>query len=284
MNTTSYFVANEIRMKRTQFHGAFLICEGATDSRFLRRLVDTTACQIVVARDKDTALGAISLLDDGGVNGCLAIVDADFDRLLGGSYQSRNVIATPVHDMDVLLFNSRALDKILDEYGSSAKLQAFAPDIPGAVRSTVRAAAVHLGLLRYVSLIKGLNLRFEGLKVSSFAAHDSLKIDRQKLVRVIKNNSQNHALGDAYLIAEIDSVLKEGHSVEDVCVGHDLSAILAYGLRKVLGSADPRIMTAEFVETQLRVSYEQAWFPSEVLHASIREWEAKNTPFRILRE
>ena len=56
---TGHSVANAVRMKRTQFAGAFLIVEGVSDKRVYGLVIDRDACTIEIAFGRDNVLDAI---------------------------------------------------------------------------------------------------------------------------------------------------------------------------------------------------------------------------------
>ena len=279
---SAFSIANEVRMKRTQYDGAFLICEGAGDSRFIRRFIDEKNCRIIVARAKSIVLEAIEILDDSKVPGCCAIVDADFDRQLGVQYRSHNVIATNHHDLDAVLFFSPALEKILYEYGSEGKIAAFQQMAGITLREAIIQSALHIGALRFVSQRDGLALKFEGLKFSEFLDRTTGEVNRLQLVTSVKNLSQRHDFGSQDLVALCDEVLGAALPVGDMCNGHDIAETVAFLLRKAAGSAPASTMTGEFIGSQLRLSYERPWFTDGSMRLAISQWEAANGPYVIL--
>jgi Protein of unknown function (DUF4435) len=53
----------------------------------------------------------LAILEQRGFQGVLAIVDADFDRLVPPTYQSLNLLLTDAHDLETMLIQSPALEK-----------------------------------------------------------------------------------------------------------------------------------------------------------------------------
>ena len=93
-------IAAEAHMIRaTDRHRAILIVEGSTDARVYGRLVSETECRLIPATGKDKAISALELLENGGFNGVLTIVDADFWRLDGIDPNSPNLLLTDNHDL-----------------------------------------------------------------------------------------------------------------------------------------------------------------------------------------
>ena len=59
-------IANDIRMLRTSFKGAFLIVEGPVDERFYNSFIDPAACRIKPAYSKDNCIAIIEILEADG--------------------------------------------------------------------------------------------------------------------------------------------------------------------------------------------------------------------------
>ncbi len=80
----------------------------------------------------------------------LAIVDADFERL-ECLPNVPNLILTDTHDLETMLIQSPALDKVLAEIGSEEKITKFGKDI----RSVLLQAGKPIGYLRSCTILNG---------------------------------------------------------------------------------------------------------------------------------
>ncbi len=274
-------IANRIRMKRSQFHGAFLIVEGDTDSRLLRNFVVTGDCQLVGAYGKDNLFGALAILNAEQRTGVLAIADADFKRLEGQLPAMPNLHFTDTHDLETMILQSPALQKVLSEFGSELKLKTFAEMQQGTLRSVLLASGSRVGYLRWASLQQQFALKFEGVKFSKFISDETLAIDDAKLVKAVKDHSQAHYLNDADLLASMAQLHDAQHDQWQVCCGHDLVEILSAGLRKAIGTNDAKQVESERLNGALRLAYEFAYFCATSLYAAIREWEAANPRYQV---
>jgi hypothetical protein len=111
--------ANAIRLRRSTFSGTFLLVEGSSDKIFYDRVIDSAVCTIVVVAGKPSskrrAIEILEIFEKENFSGILAIVDADFDRLETVPYQNSNLLRTDTHDLETLLIQSPALDKVLAE-------------------------------------------------------------------------------------------------------------------------------------------------------------------------
>ncbi len=276
-------IANDIRMDRSQHLGAFLLVEGFTDARVYRNFVKDGDCQIVIANNKDNAIQVLGILERDRVAGILAIVDADFDRLEGRQPLSPNLHFTDTHDLETLILQSPAFEKVLAEFGSENKLAAFASSQRDDIRSALLKVGSHPGYLRWHSLRQQLNLKFESLTFSKFVDNSTLAIDAAKLVKTVKDHSNAHHLNETEIREQVRQLQDENHDLWQVCCGHDLVEILSVGLRKTLCSNDTKQVEPEIISRALRLAYEFVHFCATQLYAAIQGWEQLNQPFQVFR-
>lgn len=286
--STGITVANTVRLTRDSHKGAFLLVEEDTDARLYKRFVNIEACRVIVAHNKENAIGALLELEkQGGIEGVLAIVDADFD-ILEGTAVSQGLLYTDAHDLESMIMQSPALEKVLDEFGSEEKIRTFLGQYQKDIRTVLLDAGVVIGYLRLLSLQASLNFNFNNLNFDGFIDRVSLIIDQGQLIRVVRSRSHSpdasKLLGAVRTDEDVRVLLNDlmGSSYDSwhMCNGHDLSYILLIGLRRALGNSQK--LDVQMLETALRLAYEQAHFRSTKLYALIREWEIAHSPFMIL--
>jgi len=271
-------LANEVRLKRTQFSGAFILVEGPTDSRFYRRFIDSDRCRLVVCFEKRLALEALEVLQSDGLPGVLGLVDSDFD-ILDGRASSANVVNCDCHDLDGMLIRSPALETVLHEHASLKKWSRFEGTFGGTVRDWLLATARCLGYLRWSSIRRNWNLTFEGLHFGRFIDATDLSLDPAALCREVRNNSQAHHLDEKEL-SEAGWPGDQGHDPWQLCCGPDMVELLTIGLRRGIGTCQG--LTSELTARALRLAFSQSDFESSQLHSGLRSWEG-NTGYRVLR-
>ena len=71
-----------------------------------------------------------------------------FDILEGTVPLSQNLLFTDTHDLETMLLNSPALEKVLSEHGSETKINNFAKDIRQTLQVEPGASHVCKGLRR----------------------------------------------------------------------------------------------------------------------------------------
>lgn len=279
-------IANDIRMTRSQHRGAFVLVEGETaDLRVYDRVIDQSRCLLQPAHGKDNVLEVVAILDADGFPGALGIIDADRSRLSGAVPQSGNVLVTDGCDLESMLLNSPALDKVLEELGSRGKIRKFEAKHGRTVRDQLATLARPLGALRHISEREGLGLHFQDLSFSKFLDHD-LVLDRVKLVRTVLARTQRQSPRmESQLLEELQRIEDDPDVLSrDLSNGHDMAWILSTGLRHTLGSRKQLEVSVEILERELRLAYEKEHFRASGLCAAIRDWERRNPPYVVIGE
>lgn len=279
---TPHSVANTVRLIRTQRKQCVIITEGDTDARVLKRFIDPISCRIEIGHGKDNVLGAMEILQQAKVDGILSIVDKDC-FLVSASNSGPNVLVTDSHDLETMMFQTNAFEKVLSELGSEDKIKQHAREKGKHVLNVLLEASLPIGFLRLASQQNGLNLKFEGCDYGSFIEKDNLTIDVTKLVRNIVNKTQNHSLDQTGMLSMIEVEARRGLNPWDVACGHDLSNILALGLRKALGSCNAHSINGFSLEASLRLAYEDSYFRMTQLYRSMQEWQRRNAPYVVLK-
>ncbi len=267
---------------RTQYTGTILIVEGSTDARVYRRLVSKNECRLIPATGKDKAINALELLENGGFNGVLTIVDADFQRLDGIEQNSSNLLLTDSHDLETMILHSDALDNVLSEFGSARKIEKLGRPI----RDVLLEGGLPIGYLRWLSspAKDNLSLKFKELSFDKFVDEKTLRVSIDDLIRELKTNSGDSTLDENATKLKIMALDGEGDDPWQVCSGHDLVLILSIGFRNIFGNLRRgETVTPDQVDGMLRLAYNYSHFCLTRLHNSIKGWETANPTFRVLK-
>lgn len=272
-------IANEIRMTRSQYSGAFLIVEGRDDRLFMASFISHSTCTIEVAQGKQNVCDVIDILDEDNFDGVLGLIDADLDRIEGSQEGSQNLVMPECHDLMMMLVSSPALDRVLIEVGSRKKLETLEEDVLEALIER----ALPVGYLRLHSLREKLNLKFEGLRYSAWISRSSFEADTDELIRRVKNLSQRDDLSSHDLANAIAELHRSNYNPYEICNSTDVIEILSIGLRSVLGNGKAREVGVESLKSLLRVAYSVDHFRSSSLKKEIEKWENQNPEFQILR-
>lgn len=282
LSRSAVVIANEIRLKRSQHRGVFIVVEGRADRLFYERFLDEQRCKFVTTDGKEKLIEVLRILDTDGFTGVLGIMDVDFDRLEGVFPNSPNIVRGDCHDIEAMLIRSPALDRVLREFGSKEKIENFVIKVGTDIRSVLLTAVSPIGCLRWHSLRVNLNLRFDGLQFSRFVDEETLAVDVMRLITVVKNLSQRPSLDNNDLASVIAGMGAAKHDPWQLCNGHDLVSMLSIALRKTLGLQSAAAVEVEILERALRLAFEAVDFAASELHEAIQQWEQANTPFRVL--
>ncbi|SRR6266478_342623 len=274
-------IANELRMRRSGFTGAFMLVEGNSDERLYSAFVDASACQIKICLGRESLLAATAILDTDRFAGFLGIADADFEWIDPTIAVSQNLFFTDLHDLECVMVNSAAFERLLSQLASHKKLAEWRRSNNVNVRQHLLEAAVEIGYLLWHSQKEGVGLTLSNLEVREFIDRDSLRVDTAKLVQHAINKSSRHDLEANELASGILRRRSECMDLWQVCRGHDFVAVLGYALRYAWANQPAHEVTNERLELSLRLAYPSAEFFATDLCARIREWECRNVPFRI---
>jgi hypothetical protein len=278
--------AAEAKMVRTTFSGTIAFVEGSTDERLIEKFVDAEECYLLVAFGKENAAGAVDILISDGTKGILAIVDADHSNVTGENAASENLLVTEAYDLEMLVIQSDAFERVLSEYGSGGKIAAFLKtNQHSSLRELLVDRCIPLGMLRLMSRNTNppLNLKFEGLKLKGIVDGATLNINTRRLVASVVNNTAKPGLDPVQIEKDLEEALtKATPDRYQLCCGHDVAEVLGIGLRKALGSRVEAIACGEHIESALRLAYELRDFAKTRLYSLIRDWELRNSPYRVL--
>ena len=271
--------ANEIRLKRQNHEGCFLIVEGRDDRLFFEPFVDGDKCRIIVADGKLNVTDVVARLEAERFPGVIGVVDADFDHIECNRQSSDNLIVLETVDLEALLIRSPALDGVLAELGSKKKIEAFGKD----VREVLVATAVWIGCLRLHSHRTSLNLKLQGLKYAKCIDTKSLEIDIHALVQEVKNRSQRPDLPCQDIVEELRSTHRSLVNPWLICYGKDMVEILALVLRKTLGSNKTKDVESVVIRRYLRLAFHRSDLEESELGRDLHSWAARNSGYCILR-
>ena len=265
----------EIKMRRTQHGGSFLVVEGRDDVRFWtpRR---HHSCRLIDGRGKPNVVRGLLRLDEIHYRGVLGLVDSNHDHLFGVSLASPNLVATDAHDLECLLCRSAALDSVLAEHGDAMKIDRFEQQNGADVRSALLERGIILGRVRWAARRFEPNISLRHLRLERFVDEKTWTIDDEELIP----EAVRPAVVDAQELQDEIAQLPAADPWH-VAHGHDLIELLKIGLRRVLGNLRPSIGVEDLARL-LRQAMPDRDLRSTGLWQEIRRWEHRNDPFLVL--
>lgn len=260
-----------------------LMLEGKTDENVFQHFIDTTVCEIVICYSKVTLIDAVVKLNTNpNVDGYVAIKDADFDMIEGYS-DIPNVILTDYHDLEVMLFESPAFDKVIrtkliDENIEGTKID---PAVQS-VRSHILLVAHTLGYFRLVAERNRWGIRpdFQPIIGQHATPENRFRVTVKHIVDHLRGE---HPAVDESLFSEEELEILRNEYRLHLCRGHDLEVILQIALSKILeATLDKRIIIKDFT-LQVINSYNVEMFVKTDVYARLCDWESSNKPLVVLK-
>lgn len=277
------YIAAEVRLLRQTQKGTILIVEGNTDALVFENFIDYDKCDIEIGFGKKNVIDALDRLEDEGFPGVVALIDADFDRLLGKQYGLENIVLTDKHDLDLTIFSSSAFDKYIYEHADRDLCKKeFSGDV-SAIRERVLKASMPLAYCRFLSETLGLNLYFKNLKHEEFINEDDLSPKCNELISELINRSSK-SCSEASLKGYIASEAKKAYDPYQLANGHDVAAILGIALRKLIGNRRDVQTWASEIESGLRLAFDWEKMMRTQVFQRLRHWETENKRYRIFRD
>jgi len=273
-------IVAQIRMERQTHKGSFLLVEGSTDAKRMDKFVDQAACSLVNCYGKQNVIGAIELMQDVGLEDCLGMVDADFDRVRNHPVNNESIVYSKFHDFDLDNALTGVIDRYLIEVADEAKLA----DVGGARACVdmILKAIKPLSILRYANEIRRLRYDLTRLKMDVFFDGHSVNIDKM-IDEVSFREFEDKVYKDA-LRLRISEIVDLDFDLLQLTNGHDFIAALGLALRDRVGNRRPPQTWGSEVEMHLRFGLLTEEFASTLAHQAISNWENSSNGFKVLRQ
>jgi hypothetical protein len=184
---------------------AIVAVEGGTDKRLLAKFSVTDRCRFVIANGKVNVVGALNILDQEDIEGILGVVDNDFDSILGRRETSPNIVDSFLHDIEIVMFTSCALDHVMAERADPAR---FTFSDMEDFRRFLLERTRPLSYLRLISLRAPYDLDFDGLKFRFVSPQ--LRIDEQRLIEMLVSRTENCRISRSDLLKALQSAAEHG--------------------------------------------------------------------------
>jgi len=275
-------LAAHVRFMRQTHKGSFILVEGAWDDRVFSRFVDSDRCSIEVSFGKSNAIEALNLLEEDGFEGIVAIVDMDFDGLDGVDHQLDGLIVTDHHDLDLTILLSPALSTFLDFRADPARIKSVANGDLSVIVDLILKAGETLGHCRWLSSKHDLMLDFKNLNFE-FINQATLECDDVHATAEIISKSPAAKCNGMQLGERLRAARAQQVDLKQLVCGHDATTVLGIALRQMLATRPkPQTWRSE-IEAGLRMAFDYASFQSTNIYSSLRQWEANNDRYKILR-
>lgn len=271
----------------------FLLVEGTDDERVYSRFI-SDHCEIMVCYGKRNLKEALECLErwDRRFNRYLGIMDSDFDNLKTNQRRHRNLIPTDGHDLEVMTLKY-ALDDLLDEY-LKGKEKESVDNFKGLLKKRLFALGSKIGYLRmnlYDCEIRDTSTFkiFDFLTVRYLEKLNSkCELSPTDAINVVKDNYpkfDESQIPIRKLKKELKKLRKE--NADNLCHGKDMIEILYVIFPKLTEKyfgKEIGLPNRGYFKKQLFETFDQPHFKKTRLYKQIKEWEANNKPYLVLKE
>jgi hypothetical protein len=258
------FIANTVIMDA--YEGYHILVEGGTDEIFYSKFLNPSFTQIQICDGKEIVVEALAIINEHGRKNAntLAIVDKDFDFLIGGAAYPGNLLYTDCHDVEMMCIKAESFEHFSNEFFAKEKVANLLEGKELTLRDYILGLAIPIAKLRIVNLQDKLSLAFKAkndkekeIDFKKFICKDKFCfLGTDSLIQTIKNyKNQAPNLDKNSISKRINELNISMHSMYDICKGHDCTRIIVIGLYKKIGSAKVSDVTEAEIERALRLSF-----------------------------
>lgn len=281
-------IANAI-MQDASFKGYYLIVEGISDYHFFKKFVNQDNCSIKQAYGHMNVIEVVEILDNRQFERKLAIIDSDFKRLDNDIPSNQSIFITDHHDIEIMIFNSPALERVLEVHYSESKFKSFQSKKGMLVKDLILSLAKPIGYLKWANKRYNLGLVFkpknpEGkqLTYSKFIDERNMNFKGEELLLKTVMDYSNNKGTEMKPLKEIEESyqlqLQEVADLYQLCNGHDITNLISLALRKAIGNKN---LDYRAIESDLILSFDTSEFDKTELYMALKNWEKKKG-FKLL--
>lgn len=267
---TAEEIVSEIHMSTHK--GFWLVVEGASDEKFFASYELRNNPRILVANGWKNVVDVvhISLIDEVTTNIC-GVIDRDYRKELGIKIISQNIIQTDYHDLEIMLFYSDSLRKVIVEFASTAKLPTTlsgAYDI-NLIQSIISTTATRMAKFRYYCQRFLPKISFKDLDFSKFCCESTLEINPAKLTAYLSARSKTPVSIEEWDKSQIFLLPQQLNDERYLNHGHDVMNIFSLSLKKKWGTKNANEAKREIIERSFRLGYSKDEFLDTKMHQDL---------------
>jgi hypothetical protein len=188
-------------------------------------------------------------LDEEPTSGIVCVADRDFDAADVQWAESTTVVFYDGADLEAMIVESNALDRVLEEWASKRKLER-AGGADG-VRKLLAERTQPLAILRAANARKNLGLPFDELPIPALVEKSQARIKEESLIGRLASARIGRNDLEELLAQEEPKCLDTGRPLRR---GKDLMALLAVMLRRMIGNLGHQQARDDFVERTMRLA------------------------------
>ncbi|ACA85149.1 DUF4435 domain-containing protein [Shewanella woodyi] len=263
-------IVTEISMSESK--NPWLVVEGDSDGVFFSTKRLHKSPNTIVALGWENVVGVISqVIEESITKAVFGFIDRDYREELGVVVDESYIVTTDFRDLEISLFESSSLHRLIVEYGSKFKLPLDSNEEVDLdeIKVKIYSIASKMGRLRYFSLKEGYNYPIKKLDFSKFIDQKTLELDESKLINQINAKSENKINSDllnTILSAKLPTTLCDA---KNICSGHDVVELLGLALKKVWGTNNSGEVAREKLESSFRIGYSNEEFSQTTMYKKL---------------
>lgn len=274
MIPTAEEIANEIKMRCASSSGPFLLVEGDSDVTFFSHHTSIGIENIMPSFGCESLLEAIVSLQDRENKKVLGIIDLDYRGIAHAHILPDNVVTTDSHDLETMMFDSPAFDKVLRQKSSQDKVRSY-PNGSQGIKGKILKLGEYIGCLRLYSHLHGRNYSFENLDYEKFIDRKKLAFLETKFVSHLRGIHPNNGSVPEDVSKESRATAKKLSILSApfrLCCGHDIMEIMAIGLKSMWGSYLGTKISGHLLEEDFMLAYSHQMFRTSQLYQKVNKW------------
>lgn len=266
----------EFRMMFTCCNQRTIAVEGETDELVLKQFIKCEQIRFTPRHSYEKVLDIVTKANESTNSFLLGVIDKDFHVISDFTNHEfgsvPNIVYTDHHDIEISLFESAALEKYLNVFGSVEKLNKI-PDVKGYIYSIAEI----LGATRLISMEDDLKLDFEGLELNSILDWRDPKINLVQFLDVVvqrttSKTKQRLNVTNEVLALKIKETISRKYDRTLLCNGHDVLGILCFCMRCKFSTRTAKETCEETVFRELLLAYSLEDYMSTNMAQAILKW------------
>lgn len=263
---------NELRLyvnDSSQIRRTLIFVEGISDIRFYRKLFNSNNTRVELmpgggGRPPIEALVNKWRTDKSLHDRIIAILDADFTRILNPDYEEDPVFLTDNHDMEMMvLSNTDVFDALVSYY----VLEGNSNDI----RSSVEALLYDISLVKMINQELDYHMKFDGFGFMHLLNVNTDSVNLDQFLRVVIAKGGENCITT---VAEIKEIIlarnTEDYNKQELINGHDFVRTLTHIFREKYGYNRLQDIA---IESAIQIAYTKEHFKSTQLYQKLQAWQ-----------
>jgi hypothetical protein len=223
--------------------------EGPSDGDVYARAFGIDRRRVFPAAGRVNVLRVARTLTDRPLRGVACVADRDFDDAASEFSDSEFVVFSDNADMDMMLFTCAVLDRVVEVWGTRAKLKKVGG--PASLRMRVVQCVAPLSSLRAANVVERWGVAFKDLSVVDLIHRDRLELNVRSVAAKLANASVSRRELEARSAADPPICPSTGMPLTS---GKDAASATDAALRKLVGNLSHQQVKNGIVARSLRLA------------------------------